>query len=43
MDEFWTDYIANIIATSLLANGNEVDNNLLRNEHNEVLKKFIDN
>lgn len=40
MDEFWTDQIANIIASALLANGNEVDNNILRDEHNKVLEKL---
>ena len=43
MNESMIDYIANIIASALLANGNEERNNTLRDEHNEVLKKVLKN
>ena len=41
MDELLTDYIANLIATALLANGNKDINQKLRKEHEKVLNKFI--
>lgn len=42
MNGFWADYFANIIATALLANGDNERNEILRNEHETVLKKLTD-
>ena len=36
MNESLTDYIANIIASTLLANGNEDRNEMLRDEHKKI-------
>ena len=41
MNESMADYFANIIASALLANGNEKNNEILRNEHSKVLEKIL--
>ena len=41
MNESMADYIANILASALLANGNEERNNMLRDEHEKVLRDVI--
>lgn len=33
--------MANIIASALIANDNEANNNIIREEHNKVLEKLI--
>ena len=43
MSESLADYIANIIASALLASDNEENNDILRNEHEEVVKKVLEN
>ena len=43
MNESLSNYIANIIASELLAKGNEEENKTLRDVHNEVLKNFLEN
>ena len=42
MNESLADYFANIIASALLAKNNQTDNNILREEHSKVLRKFIE-
>ena len=42
MNEFWADYFANIITTTLLANGKTERTETLRNEHEKILKKLTD-
>ena len=42
MNESLADYIANIIASALLANGNETRNNILRDEHTKVVKRILE-
>lgn len=42
MNESLADYIGNVIASALLAKVNQPDNNILRDEHSKVLKKFIE-
>lgn len=37
MNECWADYIANLIASVVLANGDEDRNQMLREEHQKVL------
>lgn len=41
MNESLADYIANLIASALLANGNEDRNQMLRDEHKKVLHNVI--
>ena len=43
MNEDMYDYIANILATVLLARNNEKENKILCEEHEEVIKKIIEN
>ena len=43
MNESLADYIANLIASALLANGNEDRNQILRNEHQKVLNQIMKN
>ncbi len=43
MNEEMIDYIANILATALLSSNNEADKEILRNEHEKVFKKVIEN
>ena len=42
MSESLADYIANIIASALLANGDETNNNILRDEHINVVKRILE-
>ena len=43
VNEDMYDYIANILATGLLARNNEKENKILCEEHEEVVKKIIEN
>lgn len=43
MNEDMYDYIANILASALLARNNEAENKILRNEHEKVVKRIINN
>ena len=42
MNESMADYIANIIASALLASDNEDSNNILREEHSKVIEKILE-
>ena len=37
------DYIANILASAVLANGNEDRNKILREEHQKVMEELFQN
>ena len=41
MNEEMIDYIANILATALLSSNSKINKQILRDEHEEVLKKII--
>ncbi len=43
MNESLADYIANLIASALLASNDEKNNDMLRDEHQKVLNKIIGN